>query len=174
MNDSQRPLALALAVVVLSVGVVLVLGAKARGDVDARLHAALAEAERELVEKQEIAQQLNERRRELDALEERLAAQVGGQNLDEPPLRPIDAKAQPPPPAARAPLDVPPPAWWEGSDADRTRRLLSDTRRRIVELEKVIGEVNNIQKRKAEMEAKLAPVERLRARQSAPDGGVDR
>jgi len=60
--------------------------------------------------------------------------------------------------------------WYSTRDSARNtlQIKLSDTNRRIAELEKVIGEVNNIQKRKKEVEEKLAVLEKLRKQRSGP------
>ncbi len=60
--------------------------------------------------------------------------------------------------------------WY--SDRESAREKLStqitDTQRRITELEKVIGEVNNINKRKKEVEDKLKILNELRKLRSGP------
>jgi len=60
--------------------------------------------------------------------------------------------------------------WYSNRDDELTRRQLAvtDTQRRISELEKVIGEVNNINKRKAEVKEKLDVLEKLRKARSGP------
>lgn len=60
--------------------------------------------------------------------------------------------------------------WYATRDSARNalQAKLSDTERRIAELEKVIGEVNNIQKRQKEVEEKLAILEKLRKQRSGP------
>lgn len=60
---------------------------------------------------------------------------------------------------------------WLSSTEDRSRRLeqkISETQARITELEKVIGEVNNINKRKKEVEDKLKVLNELRKGRSGP------
>lgn len=60
---------------------------------------------------------------------------------------------------------------WLSSTEDRSKKLenqIADTRRRITELEKVIGEVNNINKRKKEVEDKLKILNELRRGRSGP------
>ncbi len=60
--------------------------------------------------------------------------------------------------------------WFYSRDADLTLRQtkLADTNRRIEELQKVIGEVNNINKRKKEVQEKLDVLEQLRKKRSGP------
>jgi type IV pilus assembly protein PilN len=52
--------------------------------------------------------------------------------------------------------------------SDKLQRSINDTQRRITELEKVIGEVNNINKRKKEVEDKLKILAELRKGRSGP------
>lgn len=54
------------------------------------------------------------------------------------------------------------------SEADRNAKRLTQTQSRITELEKVIGEVNNINKRKKEVEDKLKILSDLRKGRSGP------
>jgi len=54
------------------------------------------------------------------------------------------------------------------TEADRNAKRLSQTQSRIAELEKVIGEVNNINKRKKEVEDKLKILSDLRKGRSGP------
>jgi type IV pilus assembly protein PilN len=60
---------------------------------------------------------------------------------------------------------------WLSSTQERSDKLqakIDDTQRRITELEKVIGEVNNINKRKKEVEDKLKILNELRKGRSGP------
>lgn len=52
--------------------------------------------------------------------------------------------------------------------SDRLRTQITDTQKRITELERVIGEVNNINKRKKEVEDKLKILNELRKGRSGP------
>jgi type IV pilus assembly protein PilN len=62
-------------------------------------------------------------------------------------------------------------AWWffamEGEQTKREGRL-ADTNARIQQLEKVIGEVNNIKKREEEVKKKLETLEVLRKQRGGP------
>ncbi len=60
--------------------------------------------------------------------------------------------------------------WYSqlASERDRNQARIDDTRRRISELEKVIGEVNNINRRRKEVEEKLAVLEKLRKGRTGP------
>lgn len=60
--------------------------------------------------------------------------------------------------------------WYENraAESDRRKREIAETRRRIEELEKIIGEVNNINKRKKEVEEKLKTLSDLRKGRSGP------
>ncbi|MBK7860393.1 MAG: PilN domain-containing protein [Archangiaceae bacterium] len=60
--------------------------------------------------------------------------------------------------------------WYNqlATERDRNQARIDDTRKRISELEKVIGEVNNINKRRKEVEDKLAVLEKLRRGRSGP------
>ncbi len=60
--------------------------------------------------------------------------------------------------------------WYSDREGERTRlqAQLAETQRRITELEKVIGEVNNINKRKREVEDKLKILNDLRKLRSGP------
>ncbi|MEW6430575.1 MAG: PilN domain-containing protein [Myxococcota bacterium] len=60
--------------------------------------------------------------------------------------------------------------WYYSLDselADRQRKL-NDTNARIQQLEKVIGEVNNLNKRKKEVEEKLSVLDKLRKQRGGP------
>lgn len=57
--------------------------------------------------------------------------------------------------------------WLDGKRETAQRRL-DDTNARIAQLEKVIGEVNNLQKRKKEVEDKLAVLDKLRKQRGGP------
>lgn len=61
-------------------------------------------------------------------------------------------------------------AWLHGREAviAENKAHIDETNRKIHELEKVIGEVNNINKRKKEVEAKLKVLDDLRKRRSGP------
>lgn len=60
--------------------------------------------------------------------------------------------------------------WWYSLDEKRAKaqRNLDDTNARIAQLEKVIGEVNNLAKRKKEVEEKLAVLDKLRKQRGGP------
>jgi type IV pilus assembly protein PilN len=60
--------------------------------------------------------------------------------------------------------------WYYSLDSDRAdrQRKLDDTNARIAQLEKVIGEVNNLNKRKKEVEDKLAVLDKLRKQRGGP------
>ena len=60
--------------------------------------------------------------------------------------------------------------WWSGRDSVREDlvKRVQTTDSKIRELEKVIGEVNNINKRKKELEEKLAVLNQLRKGRSGP------
>jgi type IV pilus assembly protein PilN len=57
--------------------------------------------------------------------------------------------------------------WMDGKRATLERKL-EDTNARIAQLEKVIGEVNNLAKRKKEVEEKLAVLEKLTKQRAGP------
>jgi len=61
-------------------------------------------------------------------------------------------------------------AWYldRASTSSRNQERIATTRARIAELEKVIGEVNNINKRKREVEEKLKVLDELRRGRSGP------
>jgi type IV pilus assembly protein PilN len=60
--------------------------------------------------------------------------------------------------------------WWNGrvSTGDRLDKQITDIRSRIAELEKAIGEVNNINMRKKEVTDKLKVLSDLRKKRSGP------
>ena len=60
--------------------------------------------------------------------------------------------------------------WWSQRDSEVNNRQkrIDQTQARINELEKVIGEVNNINKRKKEVEEKLRALNDLRKQRSGP------
>lgn len=60
--------------------------------------------------------------------------------------------------------------WYADREAERSRlqEQIAATQKRITELEKVIGEVNNINKRKKEVEDKLKILNELRKLRSGP------
>lgn len=57
--------------------------------------------------------------------------------------------------------------WMDGK-REAAQRRLDDTNARIDQLEKVIGEVTNLQKRKKEVEEKLAVLEKLTRQRAGP------
>lgn len=57
--------------------------------------------------------------------------------------------------------------WMDGKRESAQRRL-DDTNARIAQLEKVIGEVTNLQKRKKEVEEKLAVLDKLTKQRAGP------
>lgn len=57
--------------------------------------------------------------------------------------------------------------WMDGK-REAAQRRLDDTNARIAQLEKVIGEVTNLQKRKKEVEEKLAVLEKLTKQRAGP------
>lgn len=61
-------------------------------------------------------------------------------------------------------------SWYFSLDSDRAKlqRRLDETNQRIAQLEKVIGEVNNLNKRKKEVEDKLKVLDDLRTRRGGP------
>ena len=60
--------------------------------------------------------------------------------------------------------------WYSGRDDERTKNAerIAQTESRISELEKVIGEVNNINKRKKEVQEKLKVLDDLRKGRAGP------
>jgi len=60
--------------------------------------------------------------------------------------------------------------WWYRLDETRAKaqRNLDDTNARIAQLEKVIGEVNNLARRKKEVEEKLTVLDNLRKQRGGP------
>jgi type IV pilus assembly protein PilN len=60
--------------------------------------------------------------------------------------------------------------WYNqlATERDRNQARIDDTKRRIAELEKVIGEVNNINKRRKEVEEKLQILDKLRKGRTGP------
>jgi type IV pilus assembly protein PilN len=60
--------------------------------------------------------------------------------------------------------------WYDDRDSERVRnnQAITQTRAKIGELEKVIGEVKNINTRKAEVEKKLAVLDSLRKGRNGP------
>lgn len=109
------------------------------------LRAIQAQLDRQLAQHREIAETLNVRRQQLDALEDQLHA------AGEAPLE----VSAPIAPGAVASVKLPAPSWLEGHAAQAMRRRIEDTQRRILELEKVVEEVNRVEVRKREAELKL-------------------
>jgi type IV pilus assembly protein PilN len=60
--------------------------------------------------------------------------------------------------------------WYQNRESERVRRVqqLAETQKRITELQKVIGEVDNINKRKKDVEDKLKILGDLRKQRSGP------
>ena len=60
--------------------------------------------------------------------------------------------------------------WWQNraSERDKAEVRIADTTRRIGELERVIGEVNNINKRKKEVKDKLDVLDKLKKGRAGP------
>lgn len=128
-----------------------------------------------LAQRQELAQRLNERRREMDALEKRLAqALTEFGSIPEAAVSPYTEVQQAEPIAALPPMPtLPDVSWFEGSRSTRQRAEIDETRRRIFELEKVLDEVARINRRKKRVEQKLQTLDGLREtrEQSSPDAG---
>ena len=117
----------------------------------AELTAIQVSLDKQLAEKVEIAQNLNQYRRELDELELKVRS-AGGGPLPEvtPPLKLEPA------------LALPPESFFEGEDGKRRRIQIAQTRRRILEIEKLIGEVNNVEVRKKQATEKLRALNEAR------------
>lgn len=58
--------------------------------------------------------------------------------------------------------------WSTASDRDRRQQRLKDTQARIDQLKKVIGEVDNLNKRRAEVQEKLKVLDELRKKRGGP------
>ncbi len=60
--------------------------------------------------------------------------------------------------------------WYNqlATQRDKNQERINETKRRIAELEKVIGEVNNINKRRKEVEEKLSVLDKLRKGRTGP------
>jgi Tfp pilus assembly protein PilN len=128
----------------------------------AELEAIKAGLEVQLAEKKEIAQLLNDRRRELDALDQRLAEVLdAGVFFGEVPR--VEAPRAPVPVSSAM---LPPVSVMEGRRCANLRREIEDLQLRIRELEKAIGEVNRIDRRKEEIRQRLKVLAELRR-----DGG---
>lgn len=120
--------------------------------------------DRRLAELQESADHLADRRRELERVETRFASLLAERGLDEkalPPAPPLAAAT----PTANA-VALPEAGFFDGPDTARRRDLLLDTQARIKQLERVVGEVHNLDARKRELEWKVKYLESL-----ARDGG---
>ena len=100
----------------------------------------------ELARQQAGAQNLNELRREMDVLEQLLAAGQGAP----PPMTP-----PPPPDAPHVSQPLPPPTFLDGDDSKRLRDQIARTEQRIRELDKIMAEINSINVRRAELQKKL-------------------
>lgn len=112
----------------------------------------------ELAERQELAANLSERRKEIDALEAELAeARDAGIKIDDLPA-PAGVKPSTPLP----PPELPPPSIWEGTESERTRTQILELHKRIAELDKVIGEVNQVEARKRELARRLDRIKQIK------------
>lgn len=123
------------------------------------LLAALSALESELAAKQERAQQLNERRKELGELELEFARAIAevpdGGTLDL-------GHAEIPTAASPAPVVIPPLAAFESARAERLRQQIADTQRRIRELDKVMAVLHRIDGNKRDLEHKIRRLEQLK------------
>lgn len=131
---------------------------------EAELDAVQAAVDRQLQEKKDLAESLDERRREMNRLEQRLADALAA--LPEGADAGVgEASTRP---AAKAPTlpAMPEPSWFEGSDGARKREHITDARRRIAELEREISEGNSIERRQRQVEDQLKRIDALRKAQA--------
>ncbi len=119
----------------------------------AELKARLAADDAQLAAQQEIAEHLNEMRRELDAAEAELATLLAEYPEEKTAL---EAPSPPSPPPTFAPL--PPESLFEGSEGARLRRQIQDTEARILQLSKVLGEVGKLDARRQQLKRQLAQI----------------
>jgi hypothetical protein len=118
------------------------------------LAAIEAVVDADLAYKKDIADHLADRRREMDALDERLRALLDGH-----PLPQGDAGVHSPPLTVTAlTVTLPPASIFEGPEQKKARARIEEKIRRAHQLEILLGEVNAIDARRAEIEEKLKQV----------------
>jgi DNA repair exonuclease SbcCD ATPase subunit len=123
------------------------------------LHAALSALETELADKQEQARQLGDRRKELGQLELNFAKLL----TEIPDGGSTDfGRAEIPTVPSPPPVVIPPLAAFEGGQAERLRRQIDDTQRRIRELDKVMAVLHRIDGNKRELEHKIQRLQELK------------
>jgi hypothetical protein len=122
--------------------------------------------DKQLAEKKAIADNLNEFRRETDRLEREL--ELASAELDAGLPSPLPAAADET--GSVGPMPLPPLSMFEGESSRKLRARIDETRHRIAELDKVIGEVKGINRRNAELYRQLELLNELRRakKQTAP------
>jgi hypothetical protein len=118
------------------------------------LESTLARLETELARKQEQALKLSELRTDLETMEARVAEALKGlpqgQEL-------VAAKAESAP--LHTPVVLPKESIFEGIKGKRLRAMIAQTEARILELERVLAGVNELEARRRELQRKLTLLE---------------
>jgi hypothetical protein len=115
--------------------------------------------DKQLAEKMAIANNLNEYRRASDRLERELAEAAAVLDAGLPSPLPVADNDET---AAVGPTPLPPSSAFEGERSQKLRMRIEETRRRIAELDKVIGVAKGINRRNAELYRQLELLNELR------------
>jgi hypothetical protein len=122
-----------------------------------------AELDRRLAEGMELADNLNEHRKEIEVLEREVTAALD----DVPEARDAVARLDDQPlvhePLTGPPTPLPPESAFEGATGTQLRLRIADTERRLVQLSKVLGEVERLKSRKLRLQQELEFIKRVRA-----------
>lgn len=130
----------------------------------AELRATQAILDRQLADQQERADNLNELRKEIDELEQKVAAGVAADPAVKAEIDALSAKT-PTAPITPAFPPLPPESSFEGAEGARMRARILDTEARITQLGKVLGELHKIDAHKEQLQQALKIIEERRAKQ---------
>jgi chromosome segregation ATPase len=122
-----------------------------------QLERTLAVLETQLARKQEVAQNLDEYRRELASLEARHTEGLAALSDAGVLLRPELESLRPPAPLPTAP----PKGVLETPRSAKLRVMISDTERRLAELDSALGELDRAWERRRELEGRLESLHRM-------------
>ena len=134
----------------------------------AELKAREAQLDRRLAASMALAQNLIKHRQEIESLETKLQLAL---ELDPSAREAIEAIAlEPAAPAGPAPEPpLPPESMFEWAEGARLRLRITESQRRLAELDKVLGEVGGLGAKRQLLERKLAAISKLREqREPAP------
>jgi hypothetical protein len=127
------------------------------------LLARQAELDRRLAEGMELADNLNEHRKELVVLEREVTAALDDAPQARDAVARLDEKPLVREPLTGPPTPLPPVSAFEGATGTQLRLRIADTERRLVQLSKVLGEVEGLKSRKLRLQQELELIKGVRA-----------